>query len=100
MFPEPVEASIDFLLHLFHGFRRRVLDLLFDTVMAVLFRTQFRRIGQQPLDTDLPFRLQILFYNTRDGSEICPKSLSTAARGGCCMWRNILTTCGPRIASR
>jgi len=65
MFPEPVEASIDLLLHLFHRFRRRVPDLLFDIAVAVLFRIQFRRIGRKPFDTDLSFRRQILFDNTR-----------------------------------
>src|SRR5262249_45350184 len=65
MFPEPVEASIDLLLHLFHRFRRRVPDLLFDIAVAVLFRIQFRRIGRKPFDTDLSFRRQTLFHYSR-----------------------------------
>src|SRR5262245_29941929 len=81
MFPESVEPPIHLLLHLFHRFRPCVPDLLFDIAVAVLFRIQFRRIWQQPFDTDLPFCRQILFYNARDGPEIGPKSLSTVAQG-------------------
>ena len=65
MFPEAVEASINLLPHLFHRCRRRVPDLLFDIAVAVLFRIQFRRIGWQPLDTNLLFRRQILFDDAR-----------------------------------
>jgi hypothetical protein len=42
MFPEPVEALIDLPPQLFHVFRRRVSDLLFDIAVAALFRIQFR----------------------------------------------------------
>lgn len=35
MFPWTVEASINLLLHLFHLFRRRVPNLLFDIAAAV-----------------------------------------------------------------
>jgi|SRR5882672_4031454 len=72
MLPEPVEASIDLPLHLYSPY---------NIVVAVLFRIQLRRMGRQPFDTDLPFRRQILFYIARDGSEIGPKSLSTAVQG-------------------
>jgi hypothetical protein len=83
MFPEPVEASIDLLLHLFHRFRRRVPDLLFDIAVAVLFRIQFRRIGRKPFDTDLSFRRQILFDDTRAIVEICRLWLLRRKKGGC-----------------
>jgi hypothetical protein len=42
MFPVPVEALIDLPPHLFHVFRRRVPDLLFDIAVVALFWIQSR----------------------------------------------------------
>ena len=53
MFPEPVEAAMNSLLHLIHCFRCCVPDLLFDITVAVLFRIQLRCIGRKPFDADL-----------------------------------------------